>query len=97
MHPWAGGVHLPDFFFARPVFAEGDDEPLAYTVIVSHMVDVGGRFPGGISPSAASLWEEGVVVPPLPLVREHVLNEPLLQLVAANTRAPRAQPPPKCA
>jgi N-methylhydantoinase B len=87
-HPWQGGVHLPDFFFAKPVFVGDDPRPLAYAVIVSHMLDVGGSFPGGVAASAASLWEEGLVVPRLRLVDRDVLNEPLMDLIAANSREP---------
>ena len=87
-HPWQGGVHLPDIFFVKPVFLEGETEVAAYTVIVSHMVDLGGRFPGSMSPSAASLWEEGLVIPLIALVKNDVINQPLLDLIAANTRDP---------
>jgi N-methylhydantoinase B len=87
-HPWQGGVHLPDFLFARPVFLDGEDEPIAYTVIVSHMVDVGGPYPGGVSVAAASLWEEGLVIPLVPIVSGGVPNRPLLDLIAVNTREP---------
>ncbi len=86
--PWQGGVHLPDFFFAKPVFLEREDEPVAYAGIVSHMVDVGGRFPGGISVTAASLWEEGLVIPIVPLVQAGELNRAVLDIVAANVREP---------
>lgn len=86
--PWQGGLHLPDFFFARPVFAQGDAEPIAWTASVSHMVDVGGRFPGGISVSAVSLWEEGLVIPIVPLVQGGAPNQPLFDVIVANVREP---------
>jgi N-methylhydantoinase B len=86
--PWQGGVHLPDFFFAKPVFLEGDTEPIAYAGIVTHMVDVGGRFPGGISVTASSLWEEGLIIPLVGLVQAGVMNQPILDLIAANVREP---------
>jgi N-methylhydantoinase B len=86
--PWQGGVHLPDLLFAKPVFCDGEATPIAYAVIVSHVVDVGGRFPGSISPVAGSLWEEGLVLPLARLVREGVVEQPLLDILAANTRDP---------
>jgi len=87
-HPWQGGVHLPDFFFAKPVFVGDDAEPIAYTVIVSHMVDVGGPHPGGVAVAARSLWDEGLVLPLVPLVQRDVTNQVLLDVIAANTREP---------
>ncbi len=87
-HPWLGGVHLPDFFFARPVFFAGDAGPSAYAVMVSHMVDVGGRFPGGVAVGARSLWEEGIAIPQIALVRRGVVNEEVIELIATNSREP---------
>ena len=86
--PWEGGVHLPDFMFAKPIFVPGDAEPIAYATIVSHMVDVGGRFPGGISVLAASLHEEGLIIPLVKLVDAGTPNEALFDLIAANVRDP---------
>ncbi len=86
--PWQGGVHLPDFFFAKPIFVAGRAEPIAYAGIVTHMVDVGGRFPGGISVTASSLWEEGLIIPIVPLVQGGTVNQPLLDVIAANVREP---------
>lgn len=87
-HPWQGGVHLPDFFFGKPVFMEGEPEPLAWAVIVSHMVDVGGPTPGGIAVSSRSLWDEGLVLPFVRLVRCGETDQGLLDVIAANTRHP---------
>ena len=87
-HPWQGGVHVPDVFFVKPVFLETGAAPVAYTVIVSHMVDMGGRYAGSISPSAASIFEEGLMIPLLPLVKAGVVNQPILDLIAANVRDP---------
>lgn len=90
-HPWEGGVHLPDFFFAKPVFFGDEDagaRPAAYTVIVSHMVDVGGHNPGGASVNATSLWDEGLVIPLVPLVRDGEASQPLLDVISANSRDP---------
>lgn len=86
--PWQGGVHLPDFFFAKPVFVGNADEPIAWAGIVTHMVDVGGRFPGGISVSAAALWEEGLVLPMVGLVQGGEPNRAVLDIIAANVREP---------
>ena len=81
-------MHLPDFFFAKPVFLDGDNEPIAWAGIVTHMVDVGGRFPGGISVTASALWEEGLVIPIVPLVQRGALNQAVLDIIAANVREP---------
>jgi N-methylhydantoinase B len=87
-HPWLGGVHLPDFFFAKPVMLDGAVEPSAWVVMVTHVVDIGGTFPGGVAAGATSLWEEGLVVPHLRLVARGKLETSVLDLIAANSREP---------
>jgi N-methylhydantoinase B len=83
-------VHIPDIFFVKPVYLDDSEEVAAYTVIVSHMTDMGGRFPGSMSPSAASIWEEGIIIPLVPLVKAGVLNQALLDTILANSRDPVA-------
>ena len=88
-HPWQGGVHLPDFFFARPVFsAEDATAPMAYAVIVSHMTDVGGPYPGSLSAAAPDIWSEGLIIPLSQLVNRGEVNETLMSIIEANTRQP---------
>jgi len=86
--PWHLGTHLPDLFFTKPVYLEGEAAPIAYATIVSHVIDIGGNFPGGIAVEATSLWQEGLLVPPTRIVRAGKRNEEVLRLIAANTRDP---------
>jgi N-methylhydantoinase B len=86
--PWQGGLHLSDFCFARPVFADGEETPIAWIASVTHMIDVGGRFPGSISVTSTSLWEEGLVIPIIPIVQEGVQNQTMFDVIAANSREP---------
>lgn len=73
--------------------AAGDDAvPIAYTVIVSHMFDVGCPHPGGVAVASRSLWDEGLVLPLVPVVQSHVPNQILLNVIAANTSDPDKVP-----
>jgi N-methylhydantoinase B len=51
----------------------------------SHVVDVGGR---GFGPDARQVFEEGLNIPILPLLREGSINQDLLVIVRANVREP---------
>lgn len=62
------GSHLPDINIVRPVFA--GDEIAAYVAVRAHYPDVGGIVPGSFSGEAQNLFSEGVVIPPLLLVRQ---------------------------
>ncbi len=62
-HPAFGGSHLPDVTVITPVFDEAE-RLLGYVASRAHHAEIGGSRPGSMPPDAASLAEEGVVVPP---------------------------------
>lgn len=82
--PYEGGSHLPDINLVRPVFSE--DEVVAYVATRAHYPDVGGSVAGSFSGEAESLFEEGIVIPPLFLARQDALDEQLIALWARNVR-----------
>jgi N-methylhydantoinase B len=84
--PYAGGTHLPDITLVAPVDVDG--EIVGYTVSRAHHSDVGGMTPGSMPSESRSIYEEGIVIPPLRLVRRGVLVDDLLELVLANVRTP---------
>ena len=65
--PAAGGSHLPDVTVVSPVFA-GGAEPAFYVASRGHHADIGGSSPGSMPADSTSLAEEGVLIPPMPLV-----------------------------
>ena len=82
-----GGVsHLNDQVFAAPVFAEGKLSGFAQSW--AHFTDIGGMRPGSMSPDTTDIFQEGIMVPPVRLYREGVLNEELLRVFARNSRFP---------
>ena len=51
--PFEGGMHLPDIFVFRPIYAEG--RRVAFSATVSHHTDVGGRVPLGIGQGSMAI------------------------------------------
>ncbi|MEQ8674934.1 MAG: hydantoinase B/oxoprolinase family protein [Aggregatilineales bacterium] len=83
--PYRGGTHLPDITMLSPVFADGE---LAYFVASrAHHADVGGMSPGSL-PLSTELYQEGVIIPPIKIMQAGVMNEGVLALLTANSRAP---------
>jgi N-methylhydantoinase B len=82
----AGGTHLPDISVATPVFHGG--ELIAFVVNIGHHTDVGGAVPGSTSPTARSIFEEGLRLPVMRVCREGRIDEDLLNLIALNSRLP---------
>jgi len=83
--PFRGGTHLPDITVVAPVYYEG--ELLFYVANRSHHSDVGGITPGSM-PLSTSLFQEGLVIPPVKCVEGGVVLEDFLNLLKANTRTP---------
>lgn len=88
-HPYqtAGLVnHTPDLTLIRPYFVDGRLVCYGYSFI--HSTDVGGKVPGSISPSNSELYQEGLLIPPVKLVRRGTWNDEILRLYRANVRTP---------
>jgi 5-oxoprolinase (ATP-hydrolysing) len=88
--PAAGGSHLPDVTVVSPVFA-GGAEPAFYVASRGHHADIGGTTPGSMPADSRSLAEEGVLIPPMPLVEGgRLAEERILELLTGAPHPARA-------
>ncbi len=85
--PYLGGSHLPDVNMIRPLFVDG--RLIAFVANRAHYPDMGGLAPGSFAGEAEEIFHEGVIIPPLKLYRNDVLDEQLLKFFATNVRAPK--------
>jgi N-methylhydantoinase B len=85
--PYAGGTHLPDITMVLPVFPRGHDKPAFYVANRAHHADVGGTFPGSMGP-ASEIFQEGLRIPPVRIVRGGALAREMLDLILLNVRTP---------
>jgi len=82
-----GGVsHLPDMVFVMPVFRDG--RLFAFAEAWGHLWDIGGMVAGSISPQAVSTFQEGIMIPPVRVIHEGVLNEEMFRILVRNSRFP---------
>jgi N-methylhydantoinase B len=86
--PYAGGTHLNDFRLVRPLFRQG--KLFAWLASVGHWLDIGGNVAGGYNPQATECFQEGVLIPPVKLFRAGVLQQDVVDILAANSRVPRS-------
>ena len=70
--PFRGGTHLPDITAVAPACSIGTDreshKPPFYLANRAHHSDVGGMSPGSM-PLAREIYQEGIRIPPVHLVR----------------------------
>jgi N-methylhydantoinase B len=87
-----GGIgHLPDLCVTVPVFAagpEGRPEVVAFIQAFGHHDDIGGAVPGSMPSAATSVFEEGLMVPPIKLWDRGVRNDAALTIMTRNSRMP---------
>jgi N-methylhydantoinase B len=96
--PFRGGTHLPDITLVTPVFvrtpvetqdfASLQPKPIGYVASRAHHADVGGITPGSM-PVAREIYQEGLIIPPVRLVRRGQIDAGLMDLILANVRTPQ--------
>jgi N-methylhydantoinase B len=85
--PFQGGTHLPDITIVAPVFAGGGDKPTFFVANRAHHSDVGGMSSGSM-PLSTTLYQEGIIIPPLKIMRGGELDRSLMGLILNNVRTP---------
>jgi N-methylhydantoinase B/oxoprolinase/acetone carboxylase alpha subunit len=85
--PFRGGTHLPDITAVSGVFLKGSPKPAFYVANRAHHSDVGGMSPGSM-PLAREIYQEGIRIPPVLLVRAGRMDRELLDLILSNVRTP---------
>ena len=86
--PFAGGTHLPDITLVAP-FPLASRRPRFYVANRAHHSDVGGARPGSMAPGSEEIYQEGIVLPPIRLVRGGRMDADLLAMILSNVRTPQ--------
>ena len=86
--PYDGGTHLNDIRLVRPFMRAG--QVFAWLASVGHWLDVGGNVPGNFNAKATESFQEGFRIPPVKLVRSGVLQQDIIDILAANSRVPQS-------
>jgi N-methylhydantoinase B len=82
-----GGIgHLPDLCVTVPVFHAAG--VVAFVQAFGHHDDIGGSVPGSMPSHATSVFEEGLMVPPIRLWDAGTPNRAALTIMTRNSRMP---------
>lgn len=79
-----GPGHLNDITMVSPVFIDGRIAFLAANM--AHHVDVGGFAPGSMAVGLREIYQEGLQIPPVKLVKKGVVDRDLLAMIKQNVR-----------
>jgi N-methylhydantoinase B len=83
---YVGGTHNNDVRLVMPVFV--GERIVAFVQDSAHWTDIGGHVPGTFDPNARSSHGEGLIIPPIRLVREDALDRDLVRVILRNIRTP---------
>ena len=86
--PYRGGCHLPEHLLLKPVFHEG--ELRAFVANLAHLTEIGGKAPGGFAADATDVYQEGLRLPPVKLMRRGERNDDVWRILLTNHRTPRS-------
>ena len=101
--PFRGGTHLPDITLVMPVYvpkikSSGRGRPLHTTTTTTkpdfyvasraHHADVGGTYPGSMGP-CREIYQEGLRIPPVKIMRAGKVVADVLALLLSNVRTPQ--------
>jgi len=95
--PFRGGTHLPDITLVMPVYVRRTKSgrgrrpphitPDFYVASRAHHADVGGTYPGSMGP-CREIFQEGLRIPPVKIMRGGKLVADVLALLLTNVRTP---------
>jgi N-methylhydantoinase B len=95
--PFRGGTHLPDITLVMPVYVSQattpgrgrprHTRPGFYVASRAHHADVGGTYPGSMGP-CREIYQEGLRIPPVKIMRGGKIVADVLALLLHNVRTP---------
>lgn len=90
--PFRGGTHLPDITLVAPVYVgklgrRAQSKPDFYVSSRAHHADVGGAYPGSMG-LCREIYQEGVRIPPVKLMRAGATDRDVLAMLLNNVRTP---------
>ena len=86
--PYRGGCHMPEHMVLKPFFYGG--ELFGFAANIGHVAEIGGMAPGSFAATATEVFQEGLRLPLVKIMRRGEYVRDLWKLVLANHRTPRS-------
>ena len=84
--PFRGGCHMPEHMMLAPVFHDG--ALVAFAATIGHLAEIGASAIGSFASTATEVYQEGLRLPPVKLVRAGVPAKDIWKIVLSNHRTP---------
>ena len=86
--PYRGGSHMPEHLLVAPFFHGG--ELRGFVATIGHVAEIGGMAPGSFSANATEIYQEGLRLPPVKLMRAGEPVREVWRIMLANHRTPES-------
>jgi N-methylhydantoinase B/oxoprolinase/acetone carboxylase alpha subunit len=84
--PYRGGSHMPEHLLITPFFYDGELQGFVGTI--GHVAEIGGMAPGSFASNATEIYQEGLRLPPVKIVRGGEPVRDVWRIILANHRTP---------
>ncbi|MDE2836755.1 MAG: hydantoinase B/oxoprolinase family protein [Chloroflexota bacterium] len=84
--PYISAIHQSDLYMVTPHHYEG--QLISWSASFVHVMDIGAMSPGGNSPNATEICQEGVRIPGVKLVDGGTFRQDLFEMIIGMTRQP---------
>jgi len=84
--PYLAAIHQSDIYTISPIHYK--DRLVGWSATFVHVNDVGAMSPGGDSPEAKDIFQEGLRIPGIKLVERGVLRRDVFDMITNMTRQP---------
>jgi len=85
--PYRGGCHMPEHTVIKGIYHRG--ELYGFVGNIAHLTEIGGKAVGGFAADAKEVYQEGLRLPPVKIVRNGELVEDIWKFLLLNHRTPR--------
>jgi N-methylhydantoinase B/oxoprolinase/acetone carboxylase alpha subunit len=86
--PYRGGSHMPEHLLVAPFFHDGALR--GFVATIGHVAEIGGMAPGSFSANATEIYQEGLRLPPVKLMRAGEPVREVWRIMLANHRTPES-------
>ena len=86
-YPYWSSAHSPDALLMAPVFISGIEGAETYLCVRAHWLDIGAKDWGYVIDST-DMHQEGLILPPVKLVKKGVVDEEIMSIIRFNSRLP---------
>jgi N-methylhydantoinase B len=84
--PYLSGTHLPDITLIDPIFYK--NKLVGFVANKAHHSDVGGKAPGSMAGDATTIYQEGIIIPPVKFLQGGKIDKSVAKMIMSNVRTP---------